>query len=147
MAFCICGWLLATLLCALCYDCHKKQIIFYKLLRLITIFYAFRLLFSHFGMYVISYNVLIRKCCTDVVEAVLMPLGMVLKLHTLGFWYPGRKVTVHKLEGTQHVRKPNWRWLESVGKDLKDTGLRNWRCKSQGWEQWRTILKEAKIHQ
>jgi hypothetical protein len=44
-------WLtVATLLCVLCYDCHKKHILFYKLLRLITIFYTFRLLFSHFGM-------------------------------------------------------------------------------------------------
>ena len=97
--------------------------------------------------YVISYNLLIRKCCMYEVQALLTPLSMVLKLHTLGFWKPCSKVTVHKPEGTQHVGKPNWRWFESVGEDLKNVGLRNRRYKSQGREQWRAILKEAKIHQ
>jgi len=60
---------------------------------------------------------------------------------------PCRKHNLLTPEGTQHVGKPNWRWLESDGEDLKNMGLRNWRCKSQGREQWGTILKEAKIHQ
>jgi hypothetical protein len=39
------------------------------------------------------------------------------------------------------------RWLQSGEKDLKNTGLRNWRSKSQDREEWRTIFKEAKVHQ
>jgi hypothetical protein len=39
------------------------------------------------------------------------------------------------------------RWLEPVEEDLKNTGMRNWRRKEQEREQWRAILKEAKVHQ
>jgi hypothetical protein len=40
---------------------------------------------------------------------------------------PCRKLTLIKPEGTQHVGKPKWRWLESGEEDLKNMGVRNWR--------------------
>jgi len=39
---------------------------------------------------------------------------------------PCRKLTLLKTEGTR-VGKPKLRWLESVEKDLKNMGMRNWR--------------------
>jgi hypothetical protein len=42
---------------------------------------------------------------------------------------PCRKLTVLKPEGTRRVGKPNLRWIESVEEDLKNKGLRNWRCR------------------
>jgi len=121
-------WLtVAALLCVLCYDCHKKQIIFLQTIEINYNFLLFWVVVYAFW-YVISCDILIRKCCTYVVQAVLMPLSMVLKLHTLGFWYPCRKATARKPEGTQHVQKPEFRWFESVGEDLRYMSMRNWRC-------------------
>jgi hypothetical protein len=37
------------------------------------------------------------------------------------------------------------RWLESVEEDLKNVGVRNWRCKWQDGEEWKTISEQAKI--
>jgi hypothetical protein len=60
---------------------------------------------------------------------------------------PCRKLTVLKPEGIRCVGKPKLRWLESVEEELKNMGMRDWRCKSQDQEQWRTILEEAKVLQ
>ena len=60
---------------------------------------------------------------------------------------PCRKLAVLKPEGTGRVGKPKLRWTESVEEDLKKTGLKDWRRKQQDRGQWKTILKEAKVHQ
>jgi hypothetical protein len=54
---------------------------------------------------------------------------------------PCRRSTLNKLEGTQ-VCRPTIRWLDSV-EDFKTMGVRNLGEKSQDWDQWRAILKEA----
>jgi hypothetical protein len=60
---------------------------------------------------------------------------------------PCRKLTLNKPEGTWRVGRPSARWLESVETDLRKMGVKNWRRKAQDREQWRTILKEGKVHQ
>jgi hypothetical protein len=60
---------------------------------------------------------------------------------------PCRKLTLHKPEGTRRVGNPRVRWLESVETDLRQMGVKNWRRKAQGREEWRTILIEAKVLQ
>jgi len=57
---------------------------------------------------------------------------------------PCRKLALLETEGTRSVGKPKLRWLESVEEELKKI---DWRRKSQGREEWRTILEEAKVHQ
>ena len=42
---------------------------------------------------------------------------------------PCRKLTLLKPESTRHVGKPESRWLESVGEDLKNMGMKTWRRK------------------
>jgi hypothetical protein len=59
---------------------------------------------------------------------------------------PCRKLTLYKPEDTRRVGKPRARWLESVETDSKKMGIKNWH-KAQDQEHWRTILKEAKVHQ
>ena len=54
------------------------------------------------------------------------------------------KFILLKPEGTQHVGKSRLRWLNLVEEDLKNVGVRNWRCKLQDQEEWRTILEESK---
>jgi hypothetical protein len=63
----------------------------------------------------------------------------------LSKWY----ISTSKLTAVQLVKKcgkPRARWLESVETDLRKMGVKNWRRKAQDREQWRTILKEAKVH-
>jgi hypothetical protein len=48
------------------------------------------------------------------------------------------------LEGTRRVGRPAVWWLDSV-EDLKTTGVRNWRRKALDRDQWRAIVKEAKV--
>ena len=43
--------------------------------------------------------------------------------------------------------EPRLSLLESVEEDLNNMGVRNWRCNSQDWIEWRTILEEDKVHQ
>jgi hypothetical protein len=71
-------------------------------------------------------------------------LGHLFRMQELD---PCGKLTLHKPEGNRHVGKPGARWLEPVETDLRKMGVKNWRCKAQDREQWRTILKEAKVHQ
>ena len=60
---------------------------------------------------------------------------------------PCRKLIVLKPEGIRRVGKPKLRWSESVEEDLKNMGVRNWRCNQQDREQWKTILEEADVNQ
>jgi hypothetical protein len=71
-------------------------------------------------------------------------LGHLFRMQELD---PCRKLTLYRPDGTRHVGKPRPRWLESVETDLRKTGVTKWSCKTQDREQWRTILKEAKVHQ
>jgi hypothetical protein len=70
-------------------------------------------------------------------------LGHVFRMQQLD---PCRKLTLHKPQGTRCVGKPRVRWLESAETDLRKMGIKNWRCKAQDREEWRTILKEVKVH-
>ena len=55
-------------------------------------------------------------------------LGHLFRMQEL---HPCRRLILLKPEGTWHIAKPNLRVLESVGEDLKNMGVRNWRCNPQ----------------
>jgi hypothetical protein len=59
---------------------------------------------------------------------------------------PCRKLTLHKPEDTQRVGRPAIRWLDSIEYAVKMMGVRNWRRKTQDWDQWRVVVEEGKIH-
>jgi hypothetical protein len=86
------------------------------------------------------------KCftiCSIIIDTEVRLLGHLFRMQELD---PCRKLTVYKPEGTRRVGKPRARWLESVETDLRKTGVKNWRRQAQGREQWRAILKGAKVH-
>jgi hypothetical protein len=56
-----------------------------------------------------------------------------------------RKWTLHKPEATRRVGGHAITWRDLI-EDLKTVGVRNWWRKSQDQDQWRTIVKEAKVH-
>jgi hypothetical protein len=58
---------------------------------------------------------------------------------------PCRKLALHKPEGTRQVGRSAVGWLDSFGEDLQTMGVRDWRPKSQDRDQWRAIVKEAKV--
>jgi Tfp pilus assembly protein PilN len=43
------------------------------------------------------------------------------------------------------VRRPRKRWLEEVKQNLKQMGVRGWWRRTQNRDEWRRILKEAKV--
>jgi hypothetical protein len=56
-------------------------------------------------------------------------LGHLFRMQEL---HPCIRLILLKPEGTWHIVKPNLWVLESVEEDLKNMGVRNWRCKSAG---------------
>jgi hypothetical protein len=55
---------------------------------------------------------------------------------------PCGKLILHKAEGTRQVGRPAIRLLGY----LKTMGIRDWRQKSQDWDQWRSVIEEVKVH-
>jgi hypothetical protein len=55
------------------------------------------------------------------------------------------KLYSNKPEGLRLVGRPRKRWLDEVEQDLKQMGVRGWRRRAQKRDEWRSILKEAKV--
>jgi len=49
------------------------------------------------------------------------------RLRRLGHLFRMQELAVLKSEGTRHVGKPKFRWLESVEEDLQNMCVTNWR--------------------
>jgi hypothetical protein len=83
----------------------------------------------------------------DIMEAMksgrLRWLGHLFRLQEQN---PCRKLTLHKPEVNRRVGRPAIRWLGSIKEDLNIVGIRNWRRKTQDWDQWRATVEEAKVH-
>jgi hypothetical protein len=46
--------------------------------------------------------------------------------------------------GSRRRGRPRVRCLEGVDSDLREMKVRRWRQKAVDWEEWTTIIKEAK---
>jgi hypothetical protein len=60
--------------------------------------------------------------------------------------------SLQKANSTETIRystyyEPQVGVVDSLKKDIKNTGARNWRGQSQGRGQWWTILEDVKAHQ
>jgi hypothetical protein len=51
----------------------------------------------------------------------------------------------NKPEGLRLVGRPRKRWLDEVEQDWKQMGVRGWRRRAQNRDEWRSVLKEAKV--
>jgi hypothetical protein len=47
--------------------------------------------------------------------------------------------------GRRKPGRPRLRWLDYVEDDLKTLGVRRWRKRAEGREEWAIILKEAMV--
>jgi hypothetical protein len=55
------------------------------------------------------------------------------------------KLYGNKPEDLRLVGRPRKRWLDEVEQDLKQMGVRGWRRRAQNIDEWRSILKKAKV--
>jgi len=57
-----------------------------------------------------------------------------------------KRVLKGKLYAMRGIGRPRIRWLEDVIADLRRTGISGWMEKARNRDQWRQIVKEAKVH-
>ena len=50
-------------------------------------------------------------------------------------------------EGSRSVGRPRLRWMDEVRKDLRRTGVTNWRIHAHRRDDWKIVVMEAKILQ
>jgi hypothetical protein len=55
------------------------------------------------------------------------------------------KLYSNKPEGLRLVRRPRKRWLDEVEQNLKQMAVRGWRRRTKNRDEWRSIVKEAKV--
>jgi hypothetical protein len=49
-------------------------------------------------------------------------------------------------EGKRGIRRPKLRWEDSVDRDTRLLGERNWKNLALNREEWRKLLKKARVH-
>ena len=50
-------------------------------------------------------------------------------------------------EGSRSVGRPRLRWMDDVREDLRRMGVTNWRIRAHRRDDWKMVLKEAKVLQ
>jgi hypothetical protein len=56
-----------------------------------------------------------------------------------------RRLMYVQLEGLRKVGRPCARWRDEVGKDARMLGLRSWWATAMNREEWRKLLREARL--
>ena len=56
-----------------------------------------------------------------------------------------KNIFIGKLEGRRRRGRPRKRWIDDVEEDLRKMGVRCWRRKAEDRDEWRRIIKEAKV--
>jgi hypothetical protein len=51
-----------------------------------------------------------------------------------------------KMEGDRKRGRPKKRCINDVEQDLRKLGIRNWRSRAGDRQQWRAVVREAKVH-
>jgi len=50
-------------------------------------------------------------------------------------------------EGSRSVGRPRLRWMDDMREDLRRMGVTNWRILAHGRDDWKMVVKEAKVLQ
>jgi len=50
-------------------------------------------------------------------------------------------------EGSRSVGRPRLRWMDDVREDLRRMGVTNWRTRAHRRDDWKMVVKEAKVLQ
>jgi hypothetical protein len=54
-----------------------------------------------------------------------------------------RKFFLAKPDGRRRRGRPRKRWLDDLEEDLRKLGVKGWRRKAEGREEWRHVVKKA----
>ena len=54
-----------------------------------------------------------------------------------------KKMYTGKLGGRRRIGRPRKRWVEGIGKDMRELGVRGWRRKTQDRRVWASFVKQA----
>jgi hypothetical protein len=57
-----------------------------------------------------------------------------------------KNILKDKMQGTKRKRHPRKRWIDDVEQDLRTMGMRGWRTKARDRQEWRRVIREAKVH-
>ena len=50
-------------------------------------------------------------------------------------------------EGSRSVGRPRLKWMDDVREDLRRMGVTNWRIRARRRDDWKMVVKEAKVLQ
>jgi hypothetical protein len=50
-------------------------------------------------------------------------------------------------EGSRNVGRPRLRWMDDVKEDVRRMGVTNWRIRAHRRDDWKKVVKEAKVLQ
>jgi hypothetical protein len=57
-----------------------------------------------------------------------------------------KKILKDKTHGTKRKGCPRKRWIDDVEQDLRMMGVRGWRTRARDRQEWRRVIREAKVH-
>ena len=73
----------------------------------------------------------------------LRSLGHVVRMHDERL---SKMIMNARMEGRRRRGRPRRRWMDDVQEDIASLGVRNWKTMASDSVQWRTVVREAKIH-
>jgi hypothetical protein len=57
-----------------------------------------------------------------------------------------KKILKDKMHGTKRKERPRKLWIDDVQQDLRTMGVRGWRTRARDRQEWRRVIREAKVH-
>ena len=51
-----------------------------------------------------------------------------------------------KIDSGRRRDRPRKRWVDDHESDLRSLGIRNWKAKARNRNEWKTVVREAKVH-
>ena len=57
------------------------------------------------------------------------------------------KMTLNaKIYSGRRRGRPRKRWIDDLESDLRSLGIRNWKTKARKRNEWKAVVREAKVH-
>ena len=51
-----------------------------------------------------------------------------------------------KIDSGRRRDGPRKRWIDDLESDLRILGIRNWKAKARNRNEWKAVVREAKVH-
>jgi hypothetical protein len=57
-----------------------------------------------------------------------------------------KKILKDRMHGTKRKGRQRKLWIDDVEQDLSTMGVRGWRTRARDRQEWRRVIREAKVH-